>query len=424
MTTHSFLLGSAQFGDVVYKAAIDTTVEQLTLSSPTYTAFYVLVDKGAQPPVLSDGQDAAFTKIPTPTVEAVGGTDVSEEYDAYALSGSARPVIRHDSNVLSPVSSLDSVNVTYVDGLPIFTIGYSGEEAVTAIGAMAGAIVGRPGGGDLTAGSLSLKRGGVYVLARNLGATHTVYAFVKEGENFVFKNEIGGLRRKQRTIAPTEAFAADGTDDEGERIFYVVGVVNLAKRQRMVTYYTGGSALTLGVELRKTTTRAERLEEPSESPAANEAAPGTAPGSSAGTGTSTSEKKETDIARDSDMSQQASESELPPTERRTRAQLYAALKEAEKFGDRTIRPSAYEGNVNVIGYDNFSHEKIPEWAKDLPQGELVSLVKALVAKVMSDKKACESRVMQAYEAAKDAPPSPDIVQEINIIVGGYGYDHQ
>lgn len=114
---------------------------------------------------------------------------------------------------------------------------------------------------------------------------------------------------------------------------------------------------------------------------------------------------------------------LPASEKRTRAQLYAALKEAEKFGDRTIRESKYEGNVSQIGYDSFSHQKIPEWAKELTQGELVSLTSALVAKIMSDKAACDARVAQAHEAAKgDSPPS-NFTQEVNIIVGGYGYDH-
>lgn len=118
-----------------------------------------------------------------------------------------------------------------------------------------------------------------------------------------------------------------------------------------------------------------------------------------------------------------SDAQIPGSERRTRAQLYAALVTAEKFGDRTIRQSKYEENVSQIGYDSSSHTKIPEWAKELTQGELVSLVTALVAKIMSDKVACDTRVLQAREAAKDGPPPSNFTQEINIIVGGYGYDH-
>lgn len=118
-----------------------------------------------------------------------------------------------------------------------------------------------------------------------------------------------------------------------------------------------------------------------------------------------------------------SNAEIPGNERRTRAQLYAALVTAEKFGDRTIRQSKYEGNVSQIGYDGFSHTKIPEWAKELTQGELVSMVAALVAKIMSDKAACDTRVSQAYESAKDNLPPSNFTQRINIIVGGYGYDH-
>lgn len=121
---------------------------------------------------------------------------------------------------------------------------------------------------------------------------------------------------------------------------------------------------------------------------------------------------------------QESDVQIPSTERRTRAQLYAALVAAEEFGDRTIRQSKYEGNVDAIGYDSFSHQKIPEWAKELPQGELVSLVNALVAKILANKAACESRVARAREAAKEGPPPSGFTQEINIIVGGYGYDNQ
>lgn len=118
-----------------------------------------------------------------------------------------------------------------------------------------------------------------------------------------------------------------------------------------------------------------------------------------------------------------SDTQIPGSERRTRAQLYAALKEAEKFGDRTIKASKYEGNVSQVGYDSFSHQKIPEWARELTQGELVSLTSALVAKIMSDKAACDARVTQACGAVEDGPPPSNFTQEINIIVGGYGYDH-
>lgn len=423
MTTRSFLLGDVRFGDTTYKAAIDTNTEQLVSSPPTYTAFYVLVEKGTQPPVLNDGQDAAFTKVLTPTIEAIGGTDVSEDYDAYALSGDAQPVISHDSNVLVPVSNLNFVGVTFVDGLPIFTNGYSGEEAVIATKAMTKVLAERPDAVDLTAGSWSFKRGGVYVLDLNLGTTHTMYAFTKEGDNFILKNEISNLRRKQHTIAPTEAFDATGIDVDGEKVFFVALVTNLAKDRRMVIYFTGSSSLTLGVELRKASTRAERLEEPSApTPAEKEVLP-VAPEDAAAAGPVSSKEENSSGVPEGRTSEPALELDIPSTERRTRAQLYTALKEAEKFGDRTIRPSKYEGNVNTIGYDNFSHQKIPEWAKELPQGELVSLVTALVAKLMSDKEACSKRVEQAYEAAKDAPPPSNLTQEINIIVGGYGYDH-
>lgn len=118
-----------------------------------------------------------------------------------------------------------------------------------------------------------------------------------------------------------------------------------------------------------------------------------------------------------------SDAQTPGSERRTRAQLYTALVAAEKFGDRTIRPSKYEENVSLIGYDSFSHIKIPEWAKEMTQGELVSLVTALVAKIMSDKAACDTRVSRAYKDAQDGPSPSNFTQQINIIVGGYGYDH-
>lgn len=113
---------------------------------------------------------------------------------------------------------------------------------------------------------------------------------------------------------------------------------------------------------------------------------------------------------------------IPASEKRTRAQLYEALTISEKYGDRTIRPSKYEANVPSIGYDSFSHEKIPEWAKELSQGELVSLVKALVGKILANDRACNERIKRIQEAAPDRANGHRELP-LNIIIGGYGYDH-
>lgn len=113
---------------------------------------------------------------------------------------------------------------------------------------------------------------------------------------------------------------------------------------------------------------------------------------------------------------------IPSSEKRTRAQLYEALKNAEKYGDRTVREAAYQANVNSIGSDSFSHERIPEWAKESSQGELVSLVKALVDKVVSDKQTHVARISELQKQRDDAVLSHKVFQT-NIIVGGYGYDN-
>lgn len=114
--------------------------------------------------------------------------------------------------------------------------------------------------------------------------------------------------------------------------------------------------------------------------------------------------------------------QIPASEKRTRAQLYEALVIAERYGDRTIKPSKYEDNVASIGYDTFSHERIPEWAKELSQGELVSLVKALVEKILTNNKVFGERVKLIQEAAASrSREHPESL--LNIIAGGYGYDY-
>lgn len=116
--------------------------------------------------------------------------------------------------------------------------------------------------------------------------------------------------------------------------------------------------------------------------------------------------------------------EIPASERRTRAQLYAALVSAEKFGDRTIRPSKFETNVRLIGTDTYSHELIVRAAPNLTQGELVSLVTLLVNRVLAD-----GAIIDAHNKAKaegrvsDVPWDPRKFNiTTNIVVGGVGYD--
>lgn len=387
MAVRSFVLGSVVLDNTTYKAVIDTTDVQLASPQPEYTAFYVLVDKGSQPPTLQTERDAQFRKTSTPTVENENGTDVSGDYDAYVCSGDIQPTVSYGGVTLKPASNLTGLGLTLIDSLPVFTIGYAGEEATIAITAMAKVLAERTMPLDLTAGSLSVYRGGVYMLDSNFGDTHTVHAFTKEGDNFVLKEEITNLRRKQRTIAPEESFSAGDVDMDGETVFYVVGVSNLANRQRIVTYFTGDPTKTLGVALRKTTTRAARLDDLPES--------------------TQSETKIPDLANDDT---------LPSTERRTRAQLYAALVAAERSGDRTIRSSALEKEIRSAGYYSFARGRSLEAAKELSQGELISLVSALANEAYNDRLEYESRLSRQQVSHTGGI--------INIIVGGYGYDHQ
>lgn len=120
------------------------------------------------------------------------------------------------------------------------------------------------------------------------------------------------------------------------------------------------------------------------------------------------------------------EVELPAGEKRTRAQLYAALVAAEKYGDRTIRASRFEGNARQLGSDTYSHETVIREAPNMTQGELVSLVTVLVNRIMAD-----DVIIDTYNKAKsegrvlDAPQrAPSVRIETNLIIGGVGYDPQ
>lgn len=395
MATHSFLLGGADYGDQVYQAAIGTTVEQLTSSTPTYTAFYLLVEKGAQPPTFNDSGESSVTKVSTPTIEAEGGTDVSDDFDAYAYSGNKQPIIRHNSNILVPASNLEHSTLTFVDGLPIYTIGYRGQQAVSAIRSMVHALVGRPEFVGLTAGSLSLARSSEYVLGYSLDTSHLLYAFSEENGNFVLKGELTNLQRKQRVIASDEAIVTGQRDNDGDTVVFVAGVTNLAKNNRAVTYYTSKTQYTRNAVFEALTSVAEGLT----------------------TSVSTTSAQPAPISTESSDGTTSQVDTMPTQEKRTRAQLYTALLAAERYGDRTVTRSQYEDNVSRHRSSEADIEEVRKSSGDLPQGQLVSLVNVLLDRLLFEMReaATSSRDLLAAETLANARLS-------KITLKGIGYD--
>lgn len=230
-----------------------------------------------------------------------------------------------------------------------------------------------------------------------------------DSEPFTYVGDFGPFKFRNKQLAKTEGLHVGDIVDElfYERALVVFGVLSTREdgKWRRAAYAFAADTLSSVEERKKMSNEVEPLEHP-EPP--SDAAPVTSP--------SIETPNEAEVGN----------AELPASEKRTRAQLYAALVAAEKFGDRTIRASRFEGNARQIGTDTYSHETIVREAPNMAQGELVSLVTVLVNRIMAD-----DVIIDAYNKAKsegrvlDAPQrAPSIRIETNLIISGVGYDPQ
>lgn len=355
-----------------------------------YTRIYILRPHGEPLPRFDDAAKVSASKLSQPSILNAQGMEIGESYDMYAfdaltvptLSGSYSNYLPKGGHGFGSFVVISSVPVEYT-GLPPESV----HKAVETIQSLSGNM-------DEYANRYAGKRpyivkslDRIYGIADS--ENDTVYLEVlAEQSDGTFKSidSFNHMRLKQAKILDEQALGTGTTDADNEEIKIVLGVVAREGNTRVVKYLVAGPGYDSGE----------------------------APGTYTNNVTAT-------VQSEGGNPTGETEGALPASERRTRAQLYAALKEAEKYGDRTITRSPFEDNVQQIGHDSFSHQRIPEWAESLPQGQLVSLVRALVKKLIDNRAVFEERLTDLRQQNQSAPSWP--AHQVNIIVGGYGYDN-
>lgn len=224
--------------------------------------------------------------------------------------------------------------------------------------------------------------------------------------------ELGPITVRNKQLTKSENLRVGDVPDAAynEAALIVFGVVSSREdgKWRRVMYGTGSAGSTTEENRRAMSNEVHALEKHVDPPQADPVPPSVT------------------MPTPAPAESESSSVEIPASERRTRAQLYAALIVAEKFGDRTIRPSKFETNARLIGTDTYSHELVVREAPNLTQGELVSLVTLLVNRIVADdvivdaynKAKSEGRILDATQRA------PSVRIETNLIIGGVGYDSQ
>lgn len=356
-----------------------------------YTKIYMLRPRNESLPRFDDSAKVSVSKLAQPSIINAQGAEIGDGYDMYAFDALMVPTLSGSYSNYLPKSGFGFGSFVVVSSIPVEYTGVPPEsvrKAVETIQRLSGDMdeyanhyAGkRPyiiKGSDYVYGIADSDNGNVYL---------EVLAEQADG-SFRSIDSFDDMRLKQAKITEAQTLAAGVNDDDNEEIKIVLGVAASEGDKRLVKYLVAGPDYDSG-----------------ESPGAY-------------TNNVTALVQSADVE-----SQQSTETTIPTSEKRTRAQLYAALKEAEKFGDRTITKSEFEDNVKQIGYDSFSHQRIPEWAETLPQGQLVSLVRALVAKLIKDRTSFAARVDDLQRQLNQPTPRRSIHQ-VNIIVGGYGYDN-
>lgn len=365
-------------------------VSKLNQGFHEYTRVYMLRPRGEALPTFDKTLGVSVQKVAQPSIINAQGTEIGGDYDMYAFDALTVPVFSGSYSNYLPQGGFGFGSFVVVSSVPVEYTGVhpnAVRKAVEIIQTLSGNM-------DEYADHYAGKRpyivkGSEYVYGIASSENGTVYLEVLSEQtdgSFRSIDSFNYMRVKQVKIDDSQAVTAGTNDEDGEEIRIVLGVVAREGDKRVVKYLTAGPGYVNG-----------------EAPAVY------------------TNNVTATVQASSDNQQDATETSLPASEKRTRAQLYAALKEAEKFGDRTVVKSAFEDNVAQIGYDSFSHQRVPEWAETLPQGQLVSMVRALVTKLMNDRASFEQRIKALREQDSSAPSQP--TQQLNIIIGGYGYDH-
>lgn len=145
------------------------------------------------------------------------------------------------------------------------------------------------------------------------------------------------------------------------------------------------------------------------------------------------EAVDTDVPPPDSPQNDSLDTSLPTDERRTRAQLYRALVEAEKYGNRTIRKSSFETAIENVRPDDVAVEYFNTSIGTLSQGELVSLSASLMSRLRQlqrekvrnelrwrDEETALRQALQVETDRRAAASRANVM--INIITEGVGYD--
>lgn len=355
-----------------------------------YTRIYILRDAGSGTPPFPEPNKVRFNKLAPMQILNAQGSDIGLSYDVYEFDAENAPTLSGSYSNYLPKGGHGFGSFVIVSSVPVEYTGIapsSVRKAVETIQSLSGNM------GEYAAHYAGKRPYIAKILDHVYGIADsvegTVYLEILEelaDGSFRSVNTFDRMILRQVELDDNEALAAGSSDNSGDEIRIVLGMFAHEGNKRIVKYLVAGNGYSDG-----------------EAPAAytnNVTATVSAPEASA--------DDQTDVS-------------IPSSDKRTRAQLYTALKEAEKFGNRTIVESSFEANVAQIGYDSFSHLRIPEWAEQLPQGQLVSMVRALVKKLVDDRAAFKQRIRDMQSQSKHEPRVPDT--QVNIIVGAYGYDN-
>lgn len=384
-----------------------------------YFRIWVTVPKD-MPELIPTGSDfKKYRKVDWDTDMDPGALSASlmTSHDVYEMTTDEPPTLRRDNTTYHPYGLESDKACCIIDSVVVCYDGMGPGKVVEALATyakkkqIANAAVAlkelRPY--VLKTGTLDAKAYVIRDEAPGSENKHLSCFLVDDIDPFTYVGDFGPFKFRNKQLAKTEGLhvgdIADGVSTE--RAFVVFGVLSTREngKWRRAAYAAASDALSGDEECKKMSNEVEPLERPE--PPSNDA-PVTPP------------------PLETPKEAEAESVELPASEKRTRAQLYAALVAAEKFGDRTIKASRFEENARQIGSDTYSHETVVREAPNMTQGELVSLVTVLVSRIVAD-----DIIIDEYNRAKSegrllnaSKPAPSVRIETNIIVGGVGYDPQ
>lgn len=338
-------------------------------------------------------------------------------HDVYEFTSDEPPTLQRDNTTYHPYGRGSDQAYCIINSVVVCFNGMNHAKVVEVLAAYAK----RKG---VANGAVALKELRPYVLQTGDTANYKAYVFsdVAPGESdrnvmifrldsldpVTYAGELGPLRLRSKWLSKYEGMKVGDTPDVsyGEARIVFGTVLNRSNGEsRRVDYGTMADVLTPDEDRRSWSVEVKPLEERKDPPAETPVTPPVVATPDAAT---------------------VEDTAIPSSEKRTRAQLYSALIAAEKYGDRTIRASRFEGNARQLGSDTYSHETVVKEAPNMTQGELVSLVTVLVNRIMAD-----DVIIDAYNRAKsegrvlDTPQRvPSVRIETNLIIGGVGYDPQ